>query len=280
MSKLEAFARAYDKEDASQRGEPDPWLDGKDDAEWVSERLACAAAALASLPEAPAAGVVTEEMIDAYKAAFSKAVNEALIADTAEPAFSRNATRAGLAAALLSSPPVQTAAVDGEAVKAASAAVLDILNTAAIVHPKEPSAKRLAERIACAALASQAAGEGAAEPAWGPAIRRSVAGSHASVVNVNIPARPSAPDAGVREWHPIETAPTNKAILIHVPNLDYYGNDGVYAGMLVDMGTGRRWMTFGWAIGRDLGEENVPVAWREIPTASPLSLAAKRGQAE
>jgi hypothetical protein len=92
--------------------------------------------------------------------------------------------------------------------------------------------------------------------------------------------RPSAPEAGVREWHPIETAPTNKAILIHVPNLDYYGNDGVYAGMLVDMGTGRRWMTFGWAIGRDLGEENVPVAWREIPTASPLSLAAKRGQAE
>ncbi|TPM53233.1 hypothetical protein FJ959_22130 [Mesorhizobium sp. B2-2-4] len=43
---LELLARAFDKEDASQRGEPDPWLDGGDDAEWVSERLACAQVAI------------------------------------------------------------------------------------------------------------------------------------------------------------------------------------------------------------------------------------------
>lgn len=49
MSTLEKFARAYDREDASQRGEPDPWIDGADDAEWVSERLACAHVALAAI---------------------------------------------------------------------------------------------------------------------------------------------------------------------------------------------------------------------------------------
>ena len=72
------------------------------------------------------------------------------------------------------------------------------------------------------------------------------------------------------EWQPIETAPTNRAILIHLPDLDYYGNEGVYAGMLVDMGTGRRWMTFGWAVGRDVGNE-YPSAWRPIP-APPAAL--------
>jgi hypothetical protein len=57
---LEALARSYDREDASQRGEPDPWKDAEDDAEWVSERLACAqvaeaaylAAARSTVPEA------------------------------------------------------------------------------------------------------------------------------------------------------------------------------------------------------------------------------------
>lgn len=70
-------------------------------------------------------------------------------------------------------------------------------------------------------------------------------------------------------WQPIETAPTNRAILIHLPGLDYYGNDGVYAGMLVDMGTGRRWMTFGWAIGRDVAPENQPDAWMPMPFVRP-----------
>ena len=53
---LLAFARAYDREDAAQMGEPDPWIDGKDDPEWVSERLACASAALSAAAQ-PAPGV-------------------------------------------------------------------------------------------------------------------------------------------------------------------------------------------------------------------------------
>lgn len=60
LEPLEALARAYDREDASQRGEPDPWKDAEDDAEWVSERLACAqvaeAAYLAAARSAPEAG--------------------------------------------------------------------------------------------------------------------------------------------------------------------------------------------------------------------------------
>lgn len=67
----------------------------------------------------------------------------------------------------------------------------------------------------------------------------------------------------------IETAPTNKAILVRVPGRDYYGNKGVFAAMLVDMGTGRRWMTFGWAIGRDLGAEDAPDVWMPLPSPPP-----------
>ena len=48
-----AFARAYDTEDAAQRGEPTPWVDGEDAGEWVDERLACVRAGIAAL-EAPA----------------------------------------------------------------------------------------------------------------------------------------------------------------------------------------------------------------------------------
>ncbi|WP_104662806.1 hypothetical protein [Ensifer adhaerens] len=77
-------------------------------------------------------------------------------------------------------------------------------------------------------------------------------------------AAPSAPDG----WQPIETAPENASILIRIPGLDYYGNNGVYAGMLVNMGTGRRWMTFGHAIGRDLGE--LPDAWMPMPAPPAL----------
>jgi hypothetical protein len=51
----EAMARAYDKEDAAQRGEADPWSFASDDdaaeEEWREERRACAEAALtAALP--------------------------------------------------------------------------------------------------------------------------------------------------------------------------------------------------------------------------------------
>ena len=77
-------------------------------------------------------------------------------------------------------------------------------------------------------------------------------------------AAPSTPEG----WQSIDSAPENVAILIHVPRLDYYGNNGVYAGMLVNMGTGRRWMTFGHAIGRDLGPDCMPDAWMPMPSHS------------
>lgn len=66
-------------------------------------------------------------------------------------------------------------------------------------------------------------------------------------------------------WLSIESAPVNTAILIHLRGTDYYGNDGIYEGMLVDMGTGKRWMTVGWAIGRDIGADNQPTAWQPLP---------------
>ncbi|KAB2709677.1 hypothetical protein [Brucella intermedia] len=81
---------------------------------------------------------------------------------------------------------------------------------------------------------------------------------------------PDHADAGKVEgdgWLPIESAPTNKAIQIFIPNADYYGNEGVYAGMLVDMGTGRRWMTFGWSVSRDTGPDMLPTHWRPLPSA-------------
>jgi hypothetical protein len=53
-----AFARAYDTEDAAQRGEPTPWQIERSNGrlrpvftgEWVEERLACVGAGLAALP--------------------------------------------------------------------------------------------------------------------------------------------------------------------------------------------------------------------------------------
>ncbi|RWN33449.1 hypothetical protein [Mesorhizobium sp.] len=55
---LEALARAYDQEDAAQRGEPDPWdYDDGNEAEkvWRSERITCAAVAIAAYERAGAA---------------------------------------------------------------------------------------------------------------------------------------------------------------------------------------------------------------------------------
>ena len=65
-------------------------------------------------------------------------------------------------------------------------------------------------------------------------------------------------------WRPISEAPVNQSILIHVANEEYYGNGGIYLAILVDMGAGRRWMTFGCHIGRDLCGIS-PAAWRPLP---------------
>ena len=92
---------------------------------------------------------------------------------------------------------------------------------------------------------------------------RTVLGVLVAKQSGHAPAPASLPDG----WRTIDSAPTNRAILIHIPRLDYYGNNGVYAGMLVDMGSGRRWITFGHAIGRDLGKDDLPDMWCEFPAA-------------
>ncbi len=68
---LEALARAYDREDASQRGEPNPWDDGAEDPIWRAERLACAKAAMQAIstPIAAGGGEATVDIEDAAKRA-------------------------------------------------------------------------------------------------------------------------------------------------------------------------------------------------------------------
>lgn len=51
MTPAEIIARAYDREQAAQMGEPDPWGDGTDHPEWYSS-LACAQEAIAALQAA------------------------------------------------------------------------------------------------------------------------------------------------------------------------------------------------------------------------------------
>jgi|GEM_PF-2348987 len=77
-------------------------------------------------------------------------------------------------------------------------------------------------------------------------------------------------------WQPIETAPTNASVLVFIPNAEHYGH-GVYRAMLVDMGTGRRWMTTGYAIGRDCPVDGKPTHWQPLP-AAPLALTVGGGQ--
>lgn len=67
------------------------------------------------------------------------------------------------------------------------------------------------------------------------------------------------------EWRPIETAPINQSVLIWCPHCEHYG-DPVYRGMLVDMGTGRRWSCSAIGMGRDLAPMDVhPTHWMPLP---------------
>jgi hypothetical protein len=74
-------------------------------------------------------------------------------------------------------------------------------------------------------------------------------------------------DGQMSGWRDIATdpPPTNQAVQVYVPGDSYYGNNGTYHAMLVDMGTGKRWMTFGWAIGRDLADYVQPTHWQHVP---------------
>lgn len=67
-------------------------------------------------------------------------------------------------------------------------------------------------------------------------------------------------------WQPIETAPVNKSVLVYIPNAEHYG-EGVYRGLQVDMGTGRRWQVNGLHMGRDCGHDQQPTHWMPLPSA-------------
>lgn len=67
-------------------------------------------------------------------------------------------------------------------------------------------------------------------------------------------------------WQPIATAPTNASVLVFIPDAEHYGQ-GVYRAILVDMGSGPRWMTTGYAIGRGCAPEAQPTHWMPLPAA-------------
>lgn len=69
---------------------------------------------------------------------------------------------------------------------------------------------------------------------------------------------------GFGVWQPIETAPTNQAVLVFIPNAEHYGL-GVYRAMRVDMGTGRRWMTTALRCGSDCRHGQNPTHWMSLP---------------
>lgn len=51
MTPAEIIARAYDREQAAQMGEPDPWQDNTDDPQW-QDSLGCAEAAVDAIEAA------------------------------------------------------------------------------------------------------------------------------------------------------------------------------------------------------------------------------------
>ncbi|HEV2097873.1 MAG TPA: hypothetical protein VGR45_02985 [Stellaceae bacterium] len=79
-------------------------------------------------------------------------------------------------------------------------------------------------------------------------------------------------DLGRREererwrWRSVkdDPPPVNTSVLIWLPNWEHYG-PGIYRAILVDMGTGKRWHTTAWAVGRDLGGDDWPELWRPLP---------------
>lgn len=86
MTMLERMARAHDREEAAQRGEPDPWAEaGEDFEQFRDERIACFVEALKAFRSPP-----TETLLRAYNGRklnngeFLRALIDAAIAE-AEP---------------------------------------------------------------------------------------------------------------------------------------------------------------------------------------------------
>ena len=67
------------------------------------------------------------------------------------------------------------------------------------------------------------------------------------------------------DWQPIETAPENQSVLVWVPQFEHYGK-GVLRAILVNMGTGRRWTSTAWHVGRDIPHDDYPTHWMPIPS--------------
>lgn len=67
-----------------------------------------------------------------------------------------------------------------------------------------------------------------------------------------------------RDWKPADTAPFNESVLVFVPNLEHYG-PGIYRAIRVNLGTGIRWMSTCWAMGRDFNADTQPTHWMPLP---------------
>lgn len=65
------------------------------------------------------------------------------------------------------------------------------------------------------------------------------------------------------QWQPEHTAPLNKAVLIYIENWEHYGY-GVCRAIKVDMGSGIRWHTCAWGVGRDVTADRVK-CWMPLP---------------
>jgi hypothetical protein len=90
-----------------------------------------------------------------------------------------------------------------------------------------------------------------------------------AILDATLSAQQNAPSndraMAERGWQPInDQTPTNRSVLIYIPNAEHYG-PGIYRAILVDMGTGRRWHTTGFAVGRDLTGDVTPTHWMHTP---------------
>ena len=70
-------------------------------------------------------------------------------------------------------------------------------------------------------------------------------------------------------WRPISEAPENVSVLIYIPRCEHYG-DGIYRGLLVNMGTGRRWTCNALHMGTDIQSDYLPTHFMPLPKPPTL----------
>lgn len=92
MTPRDIIAGAYDREQAAQMGEPDPWKDGTDDPQW-QDSLGCADAAIEALHAAGYRILAPGELDgEALERAAREAERLLVFADTTSPADKAIAT--------------------------------------------------------------------------------------------------------------------------------------------------------------------------------------------